>query len=358
MSAITGIFSLRRCLGAAGLVAGAIALAGCARSTRYEPEPDDEQSVTGLVSEPLEDTSTSLRVAQLNAYNLFDTVDDSNQDEVLTKAEYEGKLHKLSITISDAMGAPDIIGMEEVENEKVLLDLAAQPALAAFDYKPIIIEGSDPRGIDTAILYRSDRVSPSDIRQENTTAPSDTGRNIKIFTRPPLLATFHPLKNGVVDAESGQSLTVMVNHFTSKLQGDESAEKRMLQAEFLASLVDSMSGAANVAVIGDLNEEPGERGYNTLVDAPRINSSFENALVGSRLVNVASELPEEQRYSYRRGSDRSLLDHVLLEPDLMNNVTAVSIPRISSEASETLVDDYTTFMRAGDHDPVVVDMTL
>ena len=46
-----------------------------------------------------------------------------------------------------------VIGLSEVENDHVLDDLTAQPALAQRGYKYIHLEGPDARGIDCALLY-------------------------------------------------------------------------------------------------------------------------------------------------------------------------------------------------------------
>ena len=46
-----------------------------------------------------------------------------------------------------------VIGLSEVENDKVLTDLTNQPELKARNYKYCHIEGPDARGIDCALLY-------------------------------------------------------------------------------------------------------------------------------------------------------------------------------------------------------------
>lgn len=71
----------------------------------------------------------TLRMAQMNLWNLFDTVDNPDSgDEVLTKEQYKTKLHKIALAIVE-LGLPDLISVNEIENETVLRDLAAQPEL-------------------------------------------------------------------------------------------------------------------------------------------------------------------------------------------------------------------------------------
>ncbi|MCW2926308.1 MAG: nuclease, partial [Thermoleophilia bacterium] len=341
-----------------GATLGAALLTGCARQGSPTPTPITPTPTTGPTpTPPTVPTTQRVRIAQLNAYNLFDTVDQPRvQDDVLTPVEYDRKLAKLSLSIRDAMAAPDVIAMEEVENEGVLRDLAARPELAGLGYVPLLVEGTDPRGIDVGYLYRPSRVQLVSHEQRQTTFVSPTGRNIKLFTRPPLVATFRPVgQGGVADASAGRDLTMIVNHFTSQLQGEEGAQKRLWQSQFVASLADGSAGVANldpkrVVVIGDLNEGVGEPGYQELVEGPTEGVPA--------LVNAAAHLPEADRYSYRRGSKRTLLDHVLITPTLDGAVRQVRIPHINSDSSETLGTDATTYLRSGDHDPVIVDMDL
>ena len=57
------------------------------------------------------------------------------------------------------MGAPTIVGLQEVENIGVLETLVANELLAEFGYQPFLIEGEDSRGIDVAYIARSDRAN-------------------------------------------------------------------------------------------------------------------------------------------------------------------------------------------------------
>ena len=345
-------------IGATTLV-GATLLAGIARSdAEHASGPLTPTATLPLASPPqttLVPPVPTLRIGQLNAYNLFDTVDTPRvQDEVLTPLAYETKLTKLALTIRDVMGSPDIIALQEVEGEHVLRALAARPELVALGYEPIIIEGNDPRGIDVAYLYRPSRVELISVEQRNTTHRSPTGRNIKLFTRPPLVATFRPLGTGATDgARAGSDITLIVNHFTSKLEGEPGARKRLLQAAWVSSLADGSAGVANlqrgrVIVLGDLNEAPGEPAYESLL---RREGRTER-----ELVNAADQLPVSERYSYRQGRTRTLLDHVLLSPELAAGLRTVQIPHVNSDPSPRLGADPTTPLRASDHDPVIVKL--
>ncbi len=158
-----------------------------------------------------------LRVGQLNAHNFFDTKDDpSTQDPVLPRADYKDHVAKLAVAIRDALGAPDIVTMQEVENLAVLKDLVQHDAIKALGYTPLLKEGTDPRGIDNAILYRNEVVDLVQTMQIDPIRMNEADRGAKLFTRPPLAAQF--VVRGREQAKRGvQSLWVIANHFTSKL---------------------------------------------------------------------------------------------------------------------------------------------
>ena len=103
-----------------------------------------------------------------NQENLFDTCHDAgkNDYDFLPNGSYKWdglkythKLRNMARALAD-MGTDvlpqvgcAVIGLSEVENDKVLDDLTAQAPLHARGYKYIHIEGPDRRGIDCALLY-------------------------------------------------------------------------------------------------------------------------------------------------------------------------------------------------------------
>lgn len=357
-----------RSLGAM-LTIGGVAALGAAlvlhgRGTSAPGEPPDpiiptEPTPTTEPVDPREPTESGppqthapVRIAQMNAQNLFDTENGYGSDPILTPTEYDIKLGKLGLAIRDAMVAPDIIALQEVENLRVLQDLAARPEIAAFDYRPILIDGTDPRGIDVAYLYRPDRVELIAAEARGTTRRTDSGRTVQLFTRPPLVATFRA--SGLGDARTGATFTLVNNHFTSKLQGADGELKRRLQSEWVDHLASGGAGIshldpARTIVLGDLNATPGEDAYEQLV-APLGDGQ------PPRRTNAADRLPLAERYTWRDGSRRELLDHVLLPPALAGAVEGVEILRINADHSPRLASDPSTHLRSSDHDPVIVTL--
>ena len=291
-----------------------------------------------------------LRLGQFNAHNLFDTVDDSStQDPVQTRAAYRQHLGKLAIAIRDAMGAPDIVTMEEVENLKVLQDLVARPELAKLGYKALLREGTDPRGIDNAILYR-DTVRLTGVEQIDPQSVNAKGRAAHLFTRPPLVATF--AIQGRDDAARGvKELTVIAAHLTSKLGGEDAAAKRGRQSKILADYVTGMvalNEKAPVVVSGDFNMEYAEPEFTPLRNTRRSAS----------MVSVTRAMAPTQKFSWRDGRKHLLLDHVLVTKRLAATLEDVVIPRISTEIARGAASDPLRAEGVSDHDPIVATFGL
>src|SRR5690606_11672973 len=130
-----------------------------------------------------------------------------------------------------AMGAPTIIGLQEVENLAVLQDLVTEEVLVEYGYEPYLIEGHDSRGIDVGYLVRSDRATEQSFAAYD--APGD------LFARPPLVITV------TAHLDSGdQTVIVLNNHFLSLSAGEAATEAvRTAQAEW------------NLAVMAELAAE-------------------------------------------------------------------------------------------------------
>ena len=108
-------------------------------------------------------------IAFYNVENLFDTVDDTltfDDDRTAlgkdnwTEERYDVKIANISrvlgeIGTQESKKPPLVIGLCEIENKKVLEDLIAHPNLAQFNYRIVHYDSPDERGIDVALLYRS-----------------------------------------------------------------------------------------------------------------------------------------------------------------------------------------------------------
>ncbi len=111
------------------------------------------------------------RVMFYNVENLFDTEDDpEKRDEEFTpdgtrywsNYRYNQKLkniYKVIVGVGE-WDLPEIVGLCELENRKVMEDLISHTPLYKTDYKIIHFESPDRRGIDVGMLYRADHFTP------------------------------------------------------------------------------------------------------------------------------------------------------------------------------------------------------
>ncbi|OUS01467.1 endonuclease [Flavobacteriales bacterium 33_180_T64] len=203
-------------------------------------------------------------VAFYNLENLFDTVNDTTKlDErspiMEMKADREGvyakKVHNMARVISDigvdvTGNTPAIIGVCEVENRQVLVDVVNDPLLLAKNYGIIHYESPDARGIDVALLYQKELFRPTNHSSHEVKIYDDKTRERK-QTRDQLLVS------GELD---GDLIHIIVNHWPSRSGGEaRSRPKRVAAARVSKSLVDSLQSKdpyAKVFIMGDLNDDP------------------------------------------------------------------------------------------------------
>lgn len=212
-----------------------------------------------------------------NLENLFDTVDDPDVDDAQflpdgtyswTGVKYRNKLKNMSEVIarigtSELKGGdlrcPDIIGVSEIENRRVLEDLVAQPALKDHGFGIVHYDGPDARGVDVALLYKKDRfkvLNTYSARLYDTEKPD-------FKTRDQLVVS------GIY---MGDTIHVIVNHWPSRWGGEKrSSPRREMAASLTRSLVDSLlliNPQAKVIVMGDLNDDPYNKSVTEVMRAP------------------------------------------------------------------------------------------
>jgi len=232
--------------------------------------------VTLLTCNPGND---SLKVMFWNLENYFDWRNDSTSvsdaefssrgERRWTRKRFRAKSNAIAKSILWA-GAPDVIGLAEVENAFVLKRLLAETALRKLDYRIVHFDSPDPRGIDVALLYRSHRLTLADAKPCHLYAEDST----VLPTRDILLAHFR--------TPEGADVTFLVNHHPSKYGGAEASGQRRAQAvRRLKELADSLGtiGPNTIIAMGDMNDTPANPIYKELAPA---------------LVNLAEPL-------YRRG---------------------------------------------------------
>ena len=229
-------------------------------------------------------------VAFYNFENLFDTINNPNNDEEWlpggaqnwTSKKYKQKLHNLARVISQigstentANPAPTLLGGSEIENRGVLEDLVKDPQLINADYGIVHFDSPDKRGIDVALLYQKKHFKPTsyiniplmiyrndannkvkeskDKETEEDKADKDkielNATDNRVYTRDVLLVT------GFLD---GDEVNVLVNHWPSRSGGEKkSSPFREAAGRLDRKIMDSIykvNPNAKIINMGDLND--------------------------------------------------------------------------------------------------------
>ena len=224
-------------------------------------------------------------VAFYNFENLFDTINNPNNDEEWTPTglqrwtskKYNQKLENLSKVLmqigtnEQQKEAPTFIGGSEIENRGVLEDLIKQPNLSRFDYGIVHFDSPDKRGIDVGLLYQKKYFKPTsftnipllvyrnndsnDKKEERTEEDKsdidkiEVANDKRVFTRDILLVT------GFLD---GEEVNIMVNHWPSRSGGEKkSSPFREAAGKLNRKIMDSIykvNPKAKIITMGDLND--------------------------------------------------------------------------------------------------------
>jgi predicted extracellular nuclease len=277
---------------------------------------------------------TDFAIATFNAENLFDFQDPHPSDPPRPSvAAYKQDLAKMADTVV-AMGMPTIVALQEVENVQILDDLARQESLSQFDYQPVLIEGTDSRGIDVGFLVRGDRA----MLEGSASYPAPEG----LTSRPPLLITV------TLHLPTGdQTIYVLNNHFTSMAGGEEAtAPRREAQAAWNATLVRRILDRepdALIAVTGDLNSFYRSRPLDVLRETD--------------LRHVYEFVQSDQPYTYIFEGESETLDHILVTEGLYRGLSRVEALHINADWPPTDPED-SSARRASDHDPLIAVFSL
>ena len=336
------------------------------------------------VSEPADD---DVRIAAFNLLRFFDEVADGNGAATLQAAAVDKRLTKASQAICDFLRAPDIIGVVEVENLRILGLLSARLAAtcpSAPQYTPYLVNGNDVGGINVGFLVNTrdqggvPRVQVEEVTQFGKTTLLDNpdGSTSVLNDRPPLLL------RAVVTPAAGDPfpVTVIVNHLRS-LGDSESMEpgssgwptsghrvryKRMAQARYLAELVQARQLAdpdERLVLLGDFNAFEVNDGLADLMgivtgreapaDAVLVHSGHS---IDVPLTNLTTWVPAAERYSYVFEGNAQVLDHVVANQALIDAVPGLRTEhaRINADFGVDNYGDGTVPLRVSDHDPVLL----
>ena len=319
----------------------------------------------------------SVTIASLNVLNYFSTLDGGRSaficgplgDQECRGAddanEFTRQRDKVFAALADLDA--DIVGLVEIENDAAdaalddlvdgLNEFLGAEAYAAIATGPI---GTD--AIRVALIYKPAVVTPvGDFAVLDAPAfldPSGTNQN---QNRPALAQTFAP--------DTGDAVTVVVNHFKSKgsgcgsvdddpIQGNCNLTRTLAAEELVAWLATDPTGSRDpdVLLLGD---------YNAYGEEDPIDS-----LVAGGFVDLHRAAAGESAYTYVFDGQLGQLDYAFANAVLAARVTGATAWAINADEPDILDYD-TTFKqpaqealyepnayRSSDHDPVLVGLDL
>ena len=257
-------------------------------------------------------------VMSYNVENLFDTIDVNGfEDSEFTPSskkqwnteKYNKKLEDLAKVIA-AVGKgdlPDVVGLTEVENRKVLEDLVNTPTLKQGNYGIIHEESPDIRGIDVALLYKKKSFTYEGHVKIPVGFPFDSTETTRV-----ILYVYGK-------AVDGLNLHFFVNHWSSRIGGDKVTEpKRMYCAVALRRSIDlllSREASARIIIMGDFNDEPTNRSLMSVLQA---SNKRKNISVGEfyNLMYDKHNLGLEGSYLFQ--GNWNMLDNIIVSHSLLN----------------------------------------
>ena len=223
--------------------------------------------------------ATVYPIAFYNLENLFDPADDPNKNDDeftphgfkhYTPDIYQQKLHNLA-TVIEKLGTDAnkegaaLIGVAEIENDKVLRDLSSQPEIKQRGYRSVWYESPDLRGIDVALLYNPTYFTV--VSSRSIPAPfngADKTRDVLY----------------VSGKLNGEIVHVLVNHWPSRREGkNETAPDRVAVAKVNKRIADSLlkkDAKARIIIMGDLNDNPTDNSLMQTLNAKadKLNTAY------------------------------------------------------------------------------------
>ncbi len=290
----------------------------------------------------------TLRVATWNIENLFDTAHDVGKDdlEYLPQAtrqwntgRYWRKLRNIAQTLA-AMELPQLVALQEVENDTVLHDLTRRTQLWPAKYCYVVTNSSDARGVDVALLYRPEAFT---LLSWHSVAVPSTEYELPP-TRDILVAT------GIAGKDT---LHVCVVHMPSRRNNNHiSRKKRDLAMQTLCTVTDSLSGK-NVIVMGDFNAEPGDKALSVL--SPHLHT----------LLPTDKKTLRERRGTYYFRGVWGFLDHIFVSSSLQKRAVGQAkeyrfpwLLRTTKEIPRRTYGGTNYIGGISDHLPLVADFDL
>lgn len=252
-----------------------------------------------------------------NQENLFDYEHDEGKNDYdftpngsyhWNEMKYTHKLHNMAKVLSE-MGTDKlpsvgcaVIGLAEVENDRVMRDLTAQPELQARNYKYCHIEGPDKRGIDCALIYQPQFFSVDTFFLKPYVYEEPTDHATRGFLT-------------VIGQLAGERVAFIVCHWPSR---GATSYYRELGAKQTKALKDSLLAAepqTKIMVMGDMNDDPTNKSMHEVLSAKEEISMVGEGDMYNPWYNI---LTKQGTGTLQYQGSWNLFDQIVLTPNLLN----------------------------------------
>ena len=259
----------------------------------------------------------NFRVMFYNAENFFDTIDapKKNDNDFLpegamhwTVGRYLNKMNNIAKVITSAgeWDTPALVGMCEVESEKALKDLAQYSPLRKMNYRYIITNSPDIRGINVALLYQREKFKYLNHNSYTIRFPHNASKRTR------------DILHIAGQVSASDTLDVFVCHFPSRRGGeDESEPDRLYAASVLKAKCDSLMRIrenACILIMGDFNDEPSNLSISQVLNAQAVSKD----IIQKNLYNLFSSFEKRKNTgSYKYKDQWNMLDQIIVSGNLI-----------------------------------------
>lgn len=257
-----------------------------------------------------------------NLENLYDTIHQAgiNDYEYLPASKkkynsqvYTDKIEKLSSVISEigknvSADGVAILGVSEIENKNVLIDLCRSENLKNRDYQIVHYDSPDARGVDVGFLY-----NPKYFKVDTSAA---------LYVDLPAAANGYKGKTRDVlwikGKLLGEEYHIFVNHWPSRYGGSSaSADRRAATALVCRTAIDAIlkvNTKANILVMGDLNDNPTDP---SVVKVLKTSSTPAGAIKG-KLYNPWEDIYKKGTGTIAYQDAWALFDQIIVSENVTN----------------------------------------
>ena len=199
---------------------------------------------------------------------------------------------------------------DRVENDSVMRDLTRYSALREADYRYVMTQSPDERGIDVALLYQRNLFKLLSYQS----LPVDKPRKNSRPTRDILHVSGLLLNRDTLD--------VLVAHFPSRSGGARESEPyRLLAVRKVKHAIDSLYTIRQhpqIVLLGDFNDYPENKSVKEVLEAAA-PSTLQDSLHPQKLYHLLARKTKTRKHfgSYKYQGEWGLLDHIIVSGTLL-----------------------------------------